>query len=200
MRGLLISFFIFLFLHFAKAQLRVGFYSTNCPTAESAVRAVIRKEVTSDPKKAVALLRLQFHDCFVQGYDGSILLRNDSDETVVQKNVGEWCPGVVSRADIIALVARDAVFLSNGPLFEVPTSRRDGRVSKAEDAENLPDSEDTIKTLKAKFDNKGLTEKNLVNVKIMLDWNGEFQFDAHIFTNFKVGRTVISLDDVVYQN
>ncbi|CAH8272553.1 unnamed protein product [Arabidopsis lyrata] len=125
----------------------------------------------------------------------------DSLSSELQKlSVEEWCPGVVSRADIIALVARDAVFLSNGPLFEVPTSRRDGRVSKAEDAENLPDSEDTIKTLKAKFDNKGLTEKNLVNVKIMLDWNGEFQFDAHIFTNFKVGRTVISLDDVVYQN
>ncbi|CAL9231932.1 unnamed protein product [Arabidopsis halleri] len=37
MRGLLISFFIFLFLHFSKAQLRVGFYSTNCPTGNSRI-------------------------------------------------------------------------------------------------------------------------------------------------------------------
>ncbi|CAE5964408.1 unnamed protein product [Arabidopsis arenosa] len=92
----------------------------------------------------------------------------------VKAVVEEICPVVVSYADIVALAARDAVFLSNGPIFEVPNGRRDGRVLKAKDAANLPDSEDSIQTLKDKFGEKGLTEKDLVNVKIMLDWNGEF--------------------------
>ncbi|CAL9238723.1 unnamed protein product, partial [Arabidopsis halleri] len=97
----------------------------------------------------------------LQGCDDSILLRNDGDETAALGNAGvsrfsvigvakatveELCPGVVSCADIVPLAARDAVFLLNGPFCEVPTGRREGRVSNVEDAANLPDSKDTIET------------------------------------------------------
>ncbi|KAG7590419.1 hem peroxidase [Arabidopsis suecica] len=172
-----ISYFMLLNLNPLEAQLSVGFYADKCPTAESVVRAVIRDEVKTDPRNAAVLLRLQFHDCFVLGCDGSILLKNDDDGTAAPGNAGvggfsviedakaaleKICPGVVSCADVVALAARDAVSLSNGPFFEVPTGRRDGRVSRAEDAANLPDSEDSIEILKSKFGEKGLTEKDLV--------------------------------------
>ncbi|KAG7587336.1 hem peroxidase [Arabidopsis thaliana x Arabidopsis arenosa] len=173
---------------------------------DARVLTVVSARVSTTRLEAVAA---------AEGCDDSILLGHNADEFATPRNtevngfsviedakavVEEICPGVVSYADIVALAARDAVFLSNGPFFEVPTSRRDGRVSKAEDAANLPDFEDIIQTFKDKFGEKGLTEKDLVNVKIMLEWNGEFRSDAHIFTNFKVGRAVILSDVVVTQN
>lgn len=60
-----ISYFMLLNLNPLEAQLSVGFYADKCPTAESVVRAVIRNKVTTDPRNAAVLLRLQFHDCFV---------------------------------------------------------------------------------------------------------------------------------------
>ncbi|KAH1114221.1 hypothetical protein J1N35_007599 [Gossypium stocksii] len=162
----------------SQGQLRVGFYSKTCPNAESIIRKVVQKAVADNPRNAAILLRLHFHDCFVQGCDGSILLRNDEDgELKAQGNLGvvgfdiidsakarleNLCPGIVSCADIVSLAARDAVSLVNGPFYDVPTGRRDGRVSKMSLAENLPDVDDSINVLKSKFKEKGLSDKDLV--------------------------------------
>lgn len=51
---------------------------------------------------------------------------------------------------------------ANGPSYEVPTGRRDGVVSNISLADGMPDINDSTKKLKAKFLNKGLTEKDLV--------------------------------------
>lgn len=45
---------------------QVGFYSNTCPQVESIVRAVVREAVISDTNMAAVLLRLHFHDCFVE--------------------------------------------------------------------------------------------------------------------------------------
>ncbi|KAK1325009.1 Peroxidase 27 [Acorus calamus] len=75
----------------------------------------------------------------------------------------EACPGIVSCADIVALAAREAVHLNKGPFYEVPTGRRDGRVSSAAEAlANLPSSYADIVELKSIFANKGLSAKDLV--------------------------------------
>ncbi|KAK3404503.1 hypothetical protein EUGRSUZ_K00806 [Eucalyptus grandis] len=72
------------------------------------------------------------------------------------------CPGVVSCADILALVARDAVSMMNGPFWQVPTGRRDGRVSNLQDAlNNLPGPAFSISALKSSFAAKGLSVKDL---------------------------------------
>ncbi|KAK4491230.1 hypothetical protein RD792_001963 [Penstemon davidsonii] len=160
--------------------LRVGFYSNSCPNAEAIVRRVVSEAAASDENTAPILLRLHFHDCFVQGCDGSILIENDdasSDERradghqgvrgfeIIERAKSEVeaaCPNIVSCADIVALAARDAVLLAKGPSYEVETGRRDGLVSNVRMADGMPDVTDSIQTLKSKFFHKGLTDKDLV--------------------------------------
>lgn len=47
------------------AQLRPGFYAETCPEAEVIVRDVIMKAMIREPRNAASVMRLQFHDCFV---------------------------------------------------------------------------------------------------------------------------------------
>jgi peroxidase len=64
--------FVFLSLLFlcliggSKGQLKVGFYSNTCPQVESTVHDVVKQAVSSDTSMAAGLLRLHFHDCFVE--------------------------------------------------------------------------------------------------------------------------------------
>lgn len=51
---------------------------------------------------------------------------------------------------------------SNGPYYEVPTGRRDGRVSDMALAANMPEVDDSIEELMDKFHQKGLSDKDLV--------------------------------------
>ena len=48
------------------AQLRTKFYSSSCPKAEAIVRSTVESYFNKDPTIAAGLLRLHFHDCFVQ--------------------------------------------------------------------------------------------------------------------------------------
>ncbi|KAE8784802.1 Peroxidase 4 [Hordeum vulgare] len=58
----------------ASAQLSKGFYSSSCPGALGAVSSVVQSAVANEPPMGASILRLFFHDCFVQGCDGSLLL------------------------------------------------------------------------------------------------------------------------------
>ncbi|XP_034674246.1 peroxidase 43-like [Vitis riparia] len=163
---------------FSQGELRVGFYSRTCPQAESIVSSVVREATLSNPRTPALLLRMQFHDCMVEGCDGSILIDNgNAGERMATGNQGlggfdvidkakamleRVCKGVVSCSDIVALAARDAVFLRNGPFYQVPTGRRDGRVSDISHAANIPEAGDSIQLLKSKFRQKGLSDRDLV--------------------------------------
>ncbi|KAH7529032.1 hypothetical protein FEM48_Zijuj05G0140500 [Ziziphus jujuba var. spinosa] len=121
--------FLFLFLHSktCEAQLSSTFYDTTCPNALATIRTSIRAAVSRERRMAASLIRLHFHDCFVQGCDASILLE-DSASIVSEQNalansdsargyhvieaakseVEKLCPGVVSCADILSVATRDA--------------------------------------------------------------------------------------------
>ena len=49
-----------------ESQLKTGFYSSSCPRAEAIVRSTVETHFNRDPTIAAGLLRLHFHDCFVQ--------------------------------------------------------------------------------------------------------------------------------------
>nr|CAD1842940.1 unnamed protein product [Ananas comosus var. bracteatus] len=98
--------------------------------AEDIVRSTVQKFFNNDSSIVPGLLRLHFHDCFVQGGDASVLISGSSSERIAVQNLGlrgfevvddaksqleAACPGVVSCADILALAARDAVDLTGGP-------------------------------------------------------------------------------------
>lgn len=50
----------------SQGGLKTGFYSSSCPKAESIVRSTVEAHFNKDPTVTAGLLRLHFHDCFVQ--------------------------------------------------------------------------------------------------------------------------------------
>lgn len=124
-----VAFTLLLFGLACDAQLSSSFYDQTCPTALTTIRTVIRQAISQERRMAASLIRLHFHDCFVQGCDASILL-DDTPSMIGEQNaapnrnsargygvihkakteVEKICPGVVSCADILAVAARDASF------------------------------------------------------------------------------------------
>ncbi|RWV85687.1 hypothetical protein BHE74_00052251 [Ensete ventricosum] len=166
-------------------QLSVGaltsnYYAATCPFAEFIVRNTVNQALRSDSTLAGGLLRLHFHDCFVQGCDGSVLIDSTKDNTAekdspanlslrgyevidqAKQMLENQCPGVVSCADIVALAARDAVFISGGPYYDVANGRKDGRRSRIEDTINLPPPTLNSTGLIQTFARHGFTIQDLV--------------------------------------
>ncbi|XP_010261010.1 PREDICTED: peroxidase 12-like [Nelumbo nucifera] len=123
-----------------------SFYKSSCPNLETVIRNHLKNIFEDDIGQAAGLLRLHFHDCFVQGCDGSVLLDGSASGPSEQQAppnlslrarafqiinelrelVHKECGHIVSCADITALAARDSVYLSGGPDYKVPLGRRDG--------------------------------------------------------------------------
>ncbi|KAJ4728931.1 Peroxidase [Melia azedarach] len=165
---------------FSHGVLQVGFYRGKCEIVdvEMTVARVVTARFFRDPTIVPALLRLQFHDCFVNGCDASILIDGSNSEKTAIPNlrlrgydiideakaaVDRVCPGVVSCADLIAIAARDAVFWGGGGRCKVQTGRRDGLISLAENVSLfLLNPSDSVSQTIALFANKGLTATDMV--------------------------------------
>ncbi|XP_043702281.1 peroxidase 60-like [Telopea speciosissima] len=177
---LLIAFILLIsFSELCYGDLQVGFYNGECGfiDVELIVGQVVAAQVFRDPTIVAALLRLQFHDCFVRGCDASILLDGIFTEKAAPANlnvrgfdvvdqakaaVESACPGVVSCADIIAMAARDAVFLAGGGKYNVQTGRRDGMVSLASEVIDLPGPSISVSQAIETFAMKGLDPTDMV--------------------------------------
>ncbi|KAJ1420910.1 Secretory peroxidase [Sesbania bispinosa] len=164
------------------AQLDPSFYRDTCPKVHSIVREVIRNVSKSDPRMLGSLMRLHFHDCFVQGCDASILLNTTativSEQTAFGNNnsirgldvvnqiktaVENACPNTVSCADILALAAEISSVLANGPDWKVPLGRRDSLTANLTLANQaLPGPNFNLTRLKSVFNDQGLNTTDLV--------------------------------------
>ncbi|XP_052195230.1 peroxidase 3-like [Diospyros lotus] len=162
--------------------LRKNFYKKSCPLAEQIVQNVTWSNVATNSALPAKLLRMHFHDCFVRGCDGSVLLDSTASNSAekdavpnlslsgfdvideIKSKLEEACPATVSCSDILALAARDSVsYQFKKSMWEVLTGRRDGSISRASEAlANIPSPFFNFTTLKQSFANKGLTVHDLV--------------------------------------
>lgn len=53
-------------LHASDPPLTLDYYASTCPSVFEIVRKEMECEVLSDPRNAALIVRLHFHDCFVQ--------------------------------------------------------------------------------------------------------------------------------------
>lgn len=164
-------------------DLSSGFYSKSCPKVFSTVKSAVHSAISNERRIGASLLRLHFHDCFVNGCDGSILLDDTSsfrgEKTArpnnnsvrgfgvvdkIKAQVEKVCPGVVSCADILAIAARDSVAILGGPDWKVKVGRRDSKTASFNDANSgvIPPPTSTLSNLINRFKAKGLSAKDMV--------------------------------------
>ncbi|XP_021714586.1 peroxidase 72-like [Chenopodium quinoa] len=158
------------------------YYDHSCPQVQQIVKSVVAQAVARERRMAASLLRLHFHDCFVKGCDGSVLL--DTSGSIVSEKgskpnkksirgfevideikaaVERACPHTVSCADILAITARDATVIAGGPNWEVPLGRRDARGASLQGSNNeIPAPNNTFNTILTKFKRQGLKLVDLV--------------------------------------
>ncbi|XP_077227734.1 peroxidase P7-like [Tasmannia lanceolata] len=166
------------------AQLSPNFYGTTCPSLQSIVRSVMTRAVNNEPRMGASILRLFFHDCFVNGCDGSILLDDTATFTgeknafpnrnsirgtevidMIKTRVEASCNATVSCADILALAARDGVFLLRGPSWSVALGRRDARTASQSAANSqIPAPFSPLSTLISMFAAKGLSARDMTTL------------------------------------
>ncbi|KAL2937424.1 Peroxidase 52 [Bienertia sinuspersici] len=165
----------------ANAQLSPFYYSRTCPNLQFIVTNTMRQAISKEPRMGASILRLLFHDCFVNGCDASVLLDDTTTFTgeknafpninslrgfevidTIKSNVEASCSGIVSCADILALAARSAVFLLGGPSWLVPLGRRDATTASQSAANtNLPPPTANLSTLISMFATQGLNARDM---------------------------------------
>ncbi|GLJ48825.1 hypothetical protein SUGI_1029690 [Cryptomeria japonica] len=153
------------------------FYNESCPNVEAIVKATLASFLDKNVTQAPGVLRLLFHDCFVQGCDASILLNGTGSELedspnltirkeavkiieVIKYAVEADCPRTVSCADILALAGSYAVYMAGGPEIPVPLGRRDSltNANSSVVVDSLPRTESNLSALMALFAEKGFTD------------------------------------------
>ncbi|TYJ04134.1 hypothetical protein E1A91_A12G073500v1 [Gossypium mustelinum] len=175
-------FYVFFLSHLVFCQLDYRFYGSTCPSLTRIVRYGVWSAIANDTRMAASLVRLHFHDCFVNGCDASILL-DDIDSTFVgektarsnqnsvrgyevidkiKANVEKACPSTVSCTDILTLAAREAANIAGASYWMVPLGRRDGRTANKTAANELPSPFESLDNIIAKFNAKGLDTKDVV--------------------------------------
>ncbi|KAJ0083763.1 hypothetical protein Patl1_29914 [Pistacia atlantica] len=164
----------------SRAQLSSTFYDTTCPNLTSIVSGVLEPARNSDVRLGAKIIRLHFHDCFVNGCDASLLLDDatgiDSEKNAIPNNSTDGyavidnvktalenvCPGVVSCADILALASEILVVLDGGQSWEVQLGRRDSTTANRAGTSALPGPAESLSNITQKFTAQGLDTTDLV--------------------------------------
>ncbi|XP_057825574.2 peroxidase P7 [Cryptomeria japonica] len=166
----------------ANGQLSSTFYDKTCPKALSTVKAAVKAAVAKEKRMGASLVRLHFHDCFVNGCDGSILLDDSANITgektagpnansargfdvidTIKAQVESVCSGVVSCADILTIAARDSIVELGGQTWTVQLGRRDARAASLSGANSkIPGPASSLSALITAFRNQGLSTKDMV--------------------------------------
>ncbi|XP_059295182.1 putative Peroxidase 48 [Lycium ferocissimum] len=165
-----------------RIALRYGYYDEKCEDLESIVWKKMKSIVHLQHNAPAQLLRLMFHDCFIEGCDASILLADSNQNGTVEREaipnrtlkgfnfidtikdeIEEACPGVVSCSDVLVLATRDGIVLAGGPYYPVLTGRRDSKESFFDKAmAEIPRPNGNISETLRLFSLRGFDERETV--------------------------------------
>ncbi|GMI96036.1 peroxidase 52 [Hibiscus trionum] len=180
LRTFLLHAFLWLGLATTAFSLSPKFYDRVCPQALPAIRRIVQAAVHREPRMGASLLRLHFHDCFVNGCDGSLLLDStpafETEKNArgnlnsvrgfevvdqIKAEVDRVCGRpTVSCADILAVAARDSL---GGPTWRVRLGRRDSTTASRALADSvLPSASMDLPALIDNFKKQGLNQRDLV--------------------------------------
>ncbi|XP_013593161.1 PREDICTED: peroxidase 50-like isoform X1 [Brassica oleracea var. oleracea] len=171
---------LFLSLNLSSAQLRRNFYAGSFPNVEQIVRNALGQKIQQSSITVPVVLRLYFHDCFVNGCDASVMIEStkynkaekdhpdnlslsgDGFDAIVKAKQAldavPNCRNKVSCADIITIATRDVVNIVGGPWYDVELGRLDGLSSTAASVEGmLPQPTDDVNKLTSHFAKNGLS-------------------------------------------
>ncbi|KDO41520.1 hypothetical protein CISIN_1g020615mg [Citrus sinensis] len=150
--------FLVVFTGKSSAQLSTNFYSKTCPKLLNTVKSAVQSAVSKERRMGASLLRLHFHDCFVNGCDGSILL-DDTSSFTGEKTSG---PNINSARGFE--VVDDIKSKLGGPSWNVKLGRRDSKTASLAAANSgvIPPPTSTLSNLINRFQAKGLSAKDMV--------------------------------------
>lgn len=163
----------------APAALSPDFYNVTCPQFETLVQQRLANLTATNARLIPTILRMFFHDSFVQGMDGSVLVNATKqserfsvpNQTIVGfptiddiKGILEAaCPGVVSCTDIIVAATKFGIVATQGPTIPFAYGRFDSlNSSKALADASLPAPTSNSTVIEAQFLAKGMTGPDLI--------------------------------------
>nr|GMD11454.1 anionic peroxidase [Ipomoea batatas] len=149
----------------------------------SAVKEVVVAAINAEARMGASLIRLFFHDCFVDGCDAGLLLNDTATFTGEQtaagnlnsvrgfgvieqakQNVKTKCPDMsVSCADILSIAARDSFEKFSGSTYTVTLGRKDARTANLTGANTqLVGPNENLTSQLTKFAAKGFNGTEMV--------------------------------------
>lgn len=149
----------------------------------SAVKEIVDAAINNETRMGASLIRLHFHDCFVDGCDGGILLADTANFTgeqgapannnsvrgfnviqLAKQNAQTKCADTpVSCADILAIAARDAFAKFTNETYNITLGRQDARTANLTGANTvLPAPFDNLTIQTQKFADKGFSQREMV--------------------------------------
>lgn len=149
----------------------------------SAVKEVVLAAINAENRMGASLIRLFFHDCFVDGCDAGLLLNDTATFTgeqtaagnnnsvrgfavieAAKQNAKTKCPDTpVSCADILSIAARDSFEKFSGQTYTVTLGRRDARTANLTGANTqLVGPNEDLASQTRKFADKGFNQTELV--------------------------------------
>ncbi|KAG5607176.1 hypothetical protein H5410_028668 [Solanum commersonii] len=157
----------FVLIGMSSAQLTSNFYNSSCPNILSIIKTAVNSAIAKESRMGASLLRLHFHDCFVNGEKtanpNSGSLRGFNVIDTIKTQVESSCAGIVSCADILAVAAKDSVVKLGGPSWTVLLGRRDSTTASLSTANSdIPAPTLNLSALISSFSNKGFNAREMV--------------------------------------
>ncbi|KAL3603407.1 hypothetical protein D5086_004266 [Populus alba] len=182
-----------------------GFYQYSCPQANDIVMSVLRKAIAKDSRMAASLLRLHFHDCFVQsgGPNWELPLGRRDSKTASLSGSNNNIPAPNSTIqNLISLFKRqglndiDLVALSGGHTIGVARCVTFKQRLYNQNGNNQPDH-----TIEKNYflDLKSVCPKSGGDSNISpLDLASPAKFDNTYFKLLLWGKGLLTSDEVLY--